>query len=319
MIALVLASILLQSPPASEAPSGSVVVIVPRAHIRSGAGLQSPILGTLKRGTLLAVSGREGNWLHVRVTETGLEGFVLETLVERAPGATTPPVAPAPLGAPASPGGPPSVASPSPSPVETGNIAGSLKMVVRGGGFADDLSDAVAYLVSPGPVPAPSQGTIDMKSKEFLPHVLVVGVGSRVDFPNLDPILHNVFSPSTGDTFDLGLYMRPEKGGFVFRHPGFVRIYCNIHPQMSAVVVVRDNPYFAKVAPGGAFRIQGVPTGHYTLRVWHEQADGEKAAVVTVPPGGTVAAALTLDASSYQEQPHKRKDGKDYTATAGRP
>ena len=95
-----------------------------------------------------------------------------------------------------------------------------------------------------------------------------------------------------------------------FQAPGLVRVYCNIHPQMSAVVLVRDNPYFAHAAEDGAFSIADVPPGRYTLKAWHERA-GEVSQPITVADGDA-RADLVLDASSYKRVSHKRKDGSNY-------
>jgi hypothetical protein len=140
--------------------------------------------------------------------------------------------------------------------------------------------------------------------------VTVVPVGSTVDFPNEDPIFHNVFSVSGDNRFDLDLYKRPKSGSWTFQAPGLVRVYCNIHPQMSAVVLVRDNAYFARAAEDGAFTIADVPPGRYTLKAWHERA-GEVSQAVTVAEGD-VRADLVLDASNYKRASHKRKDGSSY-------
>jgi hypothetical protein len=142
----------------------------------------------------------------------------------------------------------------------------------------------------------------------------VVGVGTTVEFPNEDPIFHNVFSVSGDNRFDLDLYKRPKTGAFTFQKPGVVRVYCNIHPQMSAVVLVRDNPFFTRAAADGSFAIEGVPAGPQVLHAWHERG-GEATAPVTVTAEGTVKLPLTLDASTFKRVAHKNKLGKDYSGT----
>jgi hypothetical protein len=152
-----------------------------------------------------------------------------------------------------------------------------------------------------------------MKGKAFLPRVVVVPVGGSVEFPNEDPIFHNVFSVSGENRFDLALYKRPKSGSWTFQHPGVVRVYCNIHPQMSAVVLVRDNPYYARVAQDGSFSIEGVPAGRHVLKAWHERA-GEVSTEVNVPAEGQAGAQLVLDASGFKRAQHKNKYGKDYSS-----
>jgi hypothetical protein len=90
-----------------------------------------------------------------------------------------------------------------------------------------------------------------------------------------------------------------------------VRVYCNIHPQMSAVVLVRDNPHFTRAAADGTFTLSGVPPGRYTLRAWHERA-GEVSQAVAIPAEGEARADLVLDGSKYKRAAHKRKDGSSY-------
>jgi plastocyanin len=193
-----------------------------------------------------------------------------------------------------------------------GTVTGRLELVDKGGKKATDLQEAVVYVDGVKARTKPARAVITMKAKAFMPHVVVVPVGGTVEFPNEDPIFHNVFSVSGENRFDLDLYKRPKTGTWTFQTPGIVRVYCNIHPQMSAVVIVRDNPYFAKAGVDGSFSIEDVPAGKYTLRAWHER--GNEAAIdVTVPPQGQVGANLVLDASGFKRLPHKKKDGKDYS------
>lgn len=192
-----------------------------------------------------------------------------------------------------------------------GDIVGRVALTEKGGKKATDLSDVVVYVESAKARPKPAREVLTMKSKTFTPHLLAIGTGTTVDFPNEDPILHNVFSVSA-EGFDLGLYKRPKSGSKTFDRPGVYTVYCNIHPQMSATVVVLDHPYFTTAAKDGSFRIAGVPAGDYKLLAYNE-CSGEGAPVtVKVTATGETAAQLALDASTFKRMAHKNKFGKDY-------
>jgi plastocyanin len=110
------------------------------------------------------------------------------------------------------------------------------------------------------------------KNKSFDPHVMVVPVGSVVAFPNRDPFFHNVFSLFEGKRFDLGLYEAGTSKDVHFDKPGISYIFCNIHPEMSAVVIAVETPYYGISDARGQVVIPKVPAGRYTLRVWYEAA-----------------------------------------------
>jgi plastocyanin len=195
-----------------------------------------------------------------------------------------------------------------------GTVKGTVELLEKGGRKARDLSEVVIYVDGVRAPPRPARATMMMKGKSFTPHVMVVQVGATVEFPNQDSIFHNVFSLSGENRFDLDLYKRPKSGSWTFQHPGLVRVYCNIHPQMSAVILVRDNPYFTRAAQDGAFVIEEVPAGQYTLRAWHERA-GDVALELAVPTQGEVTGGITLDGSRYKREQHKNKFGQDYSTT----
>jgi len=199
-------------------------------------------------------------------------------------------------------------------PAGAGTITGRVDLVDKPGRRTTDLTDVVVYLDDVKVKPRPATASVVMKGKAFSPHVVAVPVGGTVEFPNEDPIFHNAFSVSGPNRFDLALYKRPKTGRQTFQHPGVVKVYCNIHPQMSAVVVVVDTPFFTKVGPDGTFTVDNVPPGRHTLKAWHERA-GDASVSVTVPERGAAAApALRLDATTYKREQHKNKFGKDYSS-----
>lgn len=202
--------------------------------------------------------------------------------------------------------------SAAPALVRAGTIAGKVDLVEKGGRKGADLSDVIVYVDGARMKPRPTTTTVVMKGKAFTPRVVVVPVGGTVQFPNEDPIFHNAFSVSGENRFDMALYKRPKAGSFTFHHPGVVKVYCNIHPQMSAVIVVRDNPLFTKAAADGTFTIENVPAGKHTVKAWHERG-GEAAVEVAVTDAGPAQARLALDGSTYKAVPHKNKYGKDYS------
>jgi plastocyanin len=201
-----------------------------------------------------------------------------------------------------------------PSLVSAGDVVGQVELIEKGGRKAPDLSDVIVFLDGVKARPSPAKASIVMRAKAFTPRVVAIPVGGTVEFPNDDPIFHNAFSVSGENRFDLDLYKRPKIGAWTFKSPGIVRVYCNIHPQMSAVVLVRDNPFFVKATREGAFSIEGVPAGRYTLKAWHERAPIEPSAEVAVPAEGRVTAQLTLDGSGFKRFQHKNKFGKDYAS-----
>jgi plastocyanin len=175
-----------------------------------------------------------------------------------------------------------------------------------------DVGQAVVWLATPAPVAvAPVRSEMGTAHKEFSPHVLVVPVGSTLSFPNHDPFNHNVFSLSEENPFDLGLYSRGEGRTVKFNRPGIVRVYCNVHAQMSAIVVVRDNPYFTQPGSDGTFSFPAVPAGRYQLHAWHERAP-EMSRPLEVPPAGLENLTLELDARGDRFKPQHKKFGQPY-------
>jgi plastocyanin len=142
-------------------------------------------------------------------------------------------------------------------------------------------------LDGPTPRPAPARGkVIRQRNKTFIPRVLAVPVGTKVDFRNEDEIFHNVFSLSRPNDFDTGLYRQGASYTQTFRKVGAVQILCNIHATMIAHVYVVDTPYYAQADAGGAFTIKNVPPGEYEMETWHEASLQPWKQNVTVGPEG---------------------------------
>lgn len=126
------------------------------------------------------------------------------------------------------------------------------------------------------PAVTPGHFRMEQKNKSFSPHLLVVPLGSAVEFPNLDPFFHNVFSQFNGKRFDLGLYEAGSRRVVHFDHEGVSYLFCNIHSQMAAVVVTLRSPYFVVGTRSGPVELHDVPMGEYELHVWAEGADAKE-------------------------------------------
>ena len=142
----------------------------------------------------------------------------------------------------------------------------------------DEYRNIVIYLKSDTALaleePAKDQVfRMTQEGETFLPHVLPIPAGSTVEFPNLDPIFHNVFSLSATRTFDLGRYPQGDSKSVRFDQPGLVPVFCHIHSDMSAVIMVLDNPYFAVPGADRRYRIADIPPGTHTLVAWHERSE----------------------------------------------
>lgn len=197
-------------------------------------------------------------------------------------------------------------------------VRGRIVILEKDNKPSTDLGDAVVFLEGLGdPAPA-TRFDVTISDKAFAPHVLVVPVGSTIAFPNHDPFDHNVFSVSEGNSFDLGLYGRGEGKSVTLQHPGLVRVFCNVHPRMVALVLVMGTHHYAQPGADGSFTINGVGPGSYRLHVWHERAPTEVVKEVTVGPEGLADQVVTLNARGFRWQPHKNKFGKDYPTNAGR-
>ena len=159
----------------------------------------------------------------------------------------------------------------------------------------------------------PAAFTMTTRSKTFLPHVLAVPAGSTVNFPNEDPIAHNLFSLTPGNTFDLGLYRRGAGKAHKFDAPGTVNVYCNVHPNMSAIVHVMSTPFYGFADPNGNYSFD-VPAGRYRLVAWNEQGGVSAPSDIEVKADGTVGGAtlLTIDGRNFRVSQHKNKFGQTY-------
>jgi len=207
----------------------------------------------------------------------------------------------------------------SPLPAQSLTVTGRVTLVAQatGRGSADN-ANTVVWLTPPkeaaGPLevqnqPAAGRFRLLQKNKRFTPHILVVPVGAVVEFPNDDPFFHNVFSMFDGKRFDLGLYEAGSTRTVTFNKTGVSYIFCNIHPEMSAVVIVTSTPYYGVSNAAGEVAISGVPAGRYRLNVWAErclpQALRALAREVTVSPQSSSLGELRLPESGDLLRNHK--------------
>jgi plastocyanin len=219
-------------------------------------------------------------------------------------------------------------------PAVAGTVSGKVELRDSRNSEVRNRRDYSSVVISLTPLPssAPAQkdaaaglsqkhSTILQKDKAFSPHVLAIPVGSFVDFPNLDPIFHNAFSSYSGQIFDVGLYPPGTTRSVRFTREGVVRVFCNIHSAMSAMIVVMATPYFAVTAHDGSFTLPDVPPGEYKLRVVHERSsDATLQALnrsITVGDDPLVLPVLGISEAGYLSIPHKNKFGQDYPPETG--
>ncbi len=145
----------------------------------------------------------------------------------------------------------------------------------------------------PEGVPPLEPPVMDQRNLTLIPHILPILVGSTVLFPNSDALYHNLFSLSPARKFDLGRYPKGASKSTTFMIPGEVHIFCDIHPSMSAVILVLPNKFFSMADSNGEFRLVDVPAGTWTINAWHEQLS-EVSQTVNVPQSGSVSVILNL-------------------------
>lgn len=162
----------------------------------------------------------------------------------------------------------------------------------------------------------PGPFRLTQKDKMFTPHLLVVPAGSSVEFPNEDPFFHNVFSLFNGKRFDLGLYESGTSKAVRFDKEGISYIFCNIHPEMGAVVVTLSTPYWGISTASGAVAIHNVPPGNYRMHVWSEAARSvnpvETEGMIQVGAAPVRLREIVLEGATDPMQHHKNKFGEDY-------
>jgi plastocyanin len=201
---------------------------------------------------------------------------------------------------------------------DTGTIVGHVTLKRRVGGAAlpstayptravgpgtshpiPEILNVVVYVKDPGyrGTLAVRRAAMRQEHETFVPHVLAVTRGSSVEFPNADPIYHNVFSLSSTATFNLGRYPTGQSRRQTMARAGIVKVYCQIHSHMSATILVFDHPYFTTPGIDGAFELPGVRAGPVTLVGWHERV-GEKKIEVRVERGKTTSVELSLPVES---------------------
>jgi plastocyanin len=189
--------------------------------------------------------------------------------------------------------------------------------------MAKDASNVVVWLSpaakiegSAHPWPARAPLRLVQNGKRFQPHLLVVPVGAAVEFPNQDPFFHNVFSLFDGKRFDLGLYESGSTRTVHFDRPGISYIFCNIHPEMSAVVIALTTPYYGISTRSGSVNIPDVPPGRYVLNVWYEGSLPEElnslAHEITISESNRSLGSVRVKDMGLAQLGHKNKYGKNY-------
>lgn len=193
-------------------------------------------------------------------------------------------------------------------------VSGSVSFVSRRG-QAPVAAETVVWLAPATAAPRqPQRVQMVTRNKTLSPHVLTVPVGSTVQFPNEDPIIHNLFSLSASNPFDLGLYKKNSGKSHKFDKPGVVTVYCNVHPNMSAVIHVMDTPYYSMTDASGSFSFANVPAGKYKLVAWNEKAGAQQAPLEITATGEIKGSTkIILDARNYRATQHLNKKNQPYS------
>lgn len=200
----------------------------------------------------------------------------------------------------------------------TGRIVGHVA-VTEGDGKPSVGAEVIVYVVgfteagSPGDTA--STAKIAQKDRKFVPDLVAVTVGESVSFPNSDPFLHNVFSQSAARRFDLGSFKKGDAKTKDFPNPGVVDIYCNIHPEMAATILVLPNRRHARVGSDGTYAIEGVPLGSWTVFAYTRRAQKPVSAKVTVEADKDARVDLALVRGPEPE--HLNKYGERYHDSGG--
>jgi plastocyanin len=193
------------------------------------------------------------------------------------------------------------------------DISGHIELTSEGKELrAEEAQDAIVYFrpkATPKIKPAAAAYVMGTRRKQFMPRVLPITLGSQVRFPNEDPILHNAFSTSKDNAFDVGLYGAGEGQIVTFNHVGYVRVYCNVHHSMIGHILVLDTPYFGRPDSSGNFHLDGVPAVPGDLVVWHERATPW---VHELTPASHASERVQLDLSQRRVPAHMNKFGKPY-------
>src|SRR5262249_24805663 len=195
------------------------------------------------------------------------------------------------------------------SAADQGAVEGNV--VVRRDGAPAEASGVVLYVVGFTEPPPAAPAGVRQRQKHFPPEPLPITAGQVVSFPNGDPFYHNVFSPSPVHKFDLGQYPEGEAKAKRFPSVGVVDVFCNIHPQMAATILVLPNRRFAQAAPDGRFELAGVPPGRWTLYAYSRRVPAPVSAAVEVVAGQTTEIDLALD-ESKGDFSHPNKFGEKY-------
>jgi plastocyanin len=205
-------------------------------------------------------------------------------------------------------------------PLSAANITGKVNFVTKRGQSPVAAETLVWIEPVSGKAPrlTPGNFSITTRNKVLVPHVLAIPAGSTVTFPNDDPISHNLFSLSSNNSFDLGLYRRGAGKSQKFETPGVVNVYCNVHPNMSAVIRVMATPYFAFADARGDFLVSGVPAGKYRLVAWNEQGGEAEVPLDIAGNANPGPITVTLDSRNYRASQHMDKTGKPYKAPSSR-
>ena len=201
----------------------------------------------------------------------------------------------------------------SPSSGKIAQRAGSESEVVI---WLKPLDSSVSQVSESSQEQQGKQPQVAQKNKSFHPHLTVIRVGTLVDFPNRDPFFHNVFSFFDGKRFDLGLYEAGTTHSVRFDHLGISYIFCNIHPEMSAVVVVLDTPYYGIPDKSGLVTIANVPDGKYEMHVWYERSLADTLTKLTrrvnVSASSRELGTIVVTQDPGFTPTHKNKYGQDY-------